>query len=104
MQDASLALEKSSKRRHHSEMYDQELIQANKTKLKKVIREKEEVLKESQDNDEVIAQNHEDLRNFKRKAESLELHLSDTVKVVQDLKVELDQCHDQFNTKAIKSV
>jgi hypothetical protein len=102
MQDASLTLEKSSKRRLHSESYDQEIIQVNKTKLEEVIREKEEILKQSQDKDEVIAQNHDELRNFKRKAESLELHLSDTEKVVQDLKVELDQCHDQFNTKAIE--
>jgi chromosome segregation ATPase len=101
MQDASLTLvNKDSRRRYHSESLDQEYSQELRIQIELLNKEKEEMLKQIQNKDELFAQTQEELRTFKRKSETIELHFNDNEKQLQDIKTDFEQCQTQLNSKS----
>ena len=100
MQDASLAFNRQSRRRYHSTSSEPVENQDWKLLMETLTKEKDAILKEKLDLDHVIACHEEELRNLKRKSESLEHHLAASEKLQQEVKLELEQCQSQLKAKS----
>ena len=99
MQDASLALNKNSRRRYHSESIDQDLSQELKIQVEQLCKDKEEMLKETQSKNEQVVQAQEELRTMKRKFETVDLHFNDCEKQLKDVQTDFESCQQQLNLK-----
>ena len=99
MQDASLALNKNSRRRYHSESIDQDLSQELKIQVEQLCKDKEEMLKETQSKSEQVVQAQEELRTMKRKFETVDLHFNDCEKQLKDVQTDFESCQQQLNLK-----
>ncbi len=111
MKDASLAMAKNARRRFNSESLhdgghvkesgdDNDEDSEAKVQVGKLVKEKDDLLRDVLSKDEQIVQGQEEFRNLKRKADNFERHLADKDKAIQDLKIELEQTQSQSDARS----